>query len=407
MTNIKKTFAYTAVLLFQIYILWYTEAYDTVNIFLYGGAVLVVIATVFCTLREGKFSIYIPSYLKWWVAYGVYSLLTGILVATDRSVMFSSIVTYIAFLTICICISVIMHRQSDEKWLMKQIIFVCLICSIYTIFSGFDYYNGVMVITMGPHNNPNTLGVLMVFGVFSVMYISHAKLSSLVKAIPLVLLFFYIIILTGSKKSLLAVALFTIISVVGIISALKKEEKIGSRIIVLLLLCAVGFYAYTYFANEFMSTSSFARLQRMFDSGGTGQRSYMYHEAFEMFKNNPIFGQGYGQFRVLSTTRLYSHSTYAELISGSGLIGTVLFMFPILKSGYVLAKSVLYKKDLQSCSLLGFYIIELFLGTVNIFFYEFSHLLMWTIFFYAVEKAAMHERDISALSFGGRQYVKN
>ena len=92
-----------------------------------------------------------------------------------------------------------------HKMILLSIIVICIFCAAFTILRGYDYYNGVMVVTMGPENNPNTLGALMVFGIALMMFRNKRRIMDLVVLLFFMLVFSYVIILTGSKKSLLSI----------------------------------------------------------------------------------------------------------------------------------------------------------------------------------------------------------
>lgn len=377
----KKFFAHFSIFLFLLYLLWYAEAFNTVAVFLYGGAGLVVLATA-CYINGRTWREFsLPSGVQLWVLFGIYALISGVVVATDRSVLISALVTYFAFLLVLICIVIIIRGEKNTRWLLRQFICVSVICAIYTVFRGVDYYNGVMVRTMSAHNNPNTLGVLMIFGTFSILYISKPRIKDLLMNIVPLVLFLYIIILTGSKKALLIDGVLLCIWVIGLFKGLSQSRRILDMVCAYILVgvCVVGLI--TYFLSSYINTASFARMQTMTSSGSTSMRSGMYREAWGMFESNPIFGVGYSQFRVLSQYGTYAHATYAELLADTGIFGTIIFMCPIAITGIKLFKKINSSSKYRWYTLISLYIAELLLGAVNIFFYEFMHLLMWTFLF--------------------------
>ena len=377
----KKIFAHFSIFLFLLYLLWYAEAFNTVALFLYGGTGLVIFATA-CYINGRTWREFpLPSGIQWWMLFGIYALISGIIVAADRGMLISSLVTYFAFLLVLICIVLIIRGEKSTGWLLRQLVCVSIICALYTVFRGVDYYNGVMVRTMSAHNNPNTLGVLMIFGTFSILYISQPRMKDLLISMAPLSLFLYIIILTGSKKALLIDGVLLCIWVIGLFKGLSQSKRILDMICayILVAVCVAGLI--TYFLSSYVNTASFARMQTMASSGSTSMRSGMYREAWEMFKSNPVFGVGYSQFRVLSQYGTYAHATYAELPADTGIFGTILFMCPIVITGRKLLRRINSASKYRRYTLTSLYIAELLLGAVNIFFYEFMHLLMWTFLF--------------------------
>ena len=379
--NMKKNLAQFSIFLFLLNLFWYTEAFESVPFFLYGGTALVAVSTAFYIDGRCWSEICLPHGIKWWFFFGAYSAITGIVIAADKSILTSSLITYFSFLFVLACIVFLIKGEGNMQWLLRQLVFITILCALYTIFKGSDYYNGIIVRTMGPHNNPNTLGVLMVFGSFSLLYLSKPQIKTMLRNVVLLALFLYIIILTGSKKALLSEGILICIWVWGFFKGMRQSERLFNRMCAyfLVAICcgAVVYYFMTYYIN----TSSFIRMQSLSSSGSTSSRMEMYKEAFVLFKTSPILGIGYNQFRVLSNFGSYSHATYSELIANSGIMGTIIFMYPILITG----KKILVGRACDSryikAMLLALYVVEIFLGAMNIFFYEFSHLLMWTILF--------------------------
>lgn len=202
-TNVKESIFKFIIFLYMVYLLWYSEAIGYSNILLYGGIIIVGISFLLYINGRSTDILRIPSGLLSWIAYGVTSLIIGLLIATDRELMISSLMTFFAFLFLCICILVVLRVEQNIQWFTNCLLAICIICALYTIFNGYNYYNGVMVVTMGANNNPNTLGTLMVFGMFAVMYNEKKGVFQLVGSISILALFLYIIIITGSKKALL------------------------------------------------------------------------------------------------------------------------------------------------------------------------------------------------------------
>lgn len=383
--NMKRIFAQFSVFFFLLNLFWYSEAFESVPIFLYGGTALVAISTACYINRRCLSEIFLPHGMRWWLLFGMYSAVTGIVVATDRSILFSSLITYFAYLFVLSCIAALIKGEGSIKWLLRQIVVIAVLCAFYTKFRGFDFYNGVIVQTMGPHNNPNTLGVLMVFGSFSLLYLSKPEIKVMLYHSIILALFVYIIILTGSKKALLAEGILVCIWVWGFFKGMRQSERLLNRMCAYSLLAIyVGVIVYYFMAN-YVNTVSFARMQTLTTSGSTNTRIGMYREAFEMFKASPLVGVGYSQFRVLSRYGTYAHATYAELIADSGIFGMLIFMYPVLVTGKRLVIGKFSGNSYYKSVLLALYAVEIFFGAMNIFFYEFSHLLMWIILFIKAE----------------------
>ena len=89
--------------------------------------------------------------------------------------------------------------------------------------------------------------------------------------------------------------------------------------------------------------------------------------AISTFADNIFFGAGFNNFRYING--IYSHSTYAEPLACSGIIGAVLYLGPyvhILVNQIRLSFSKLLNSDsnnrLFQKEMLAFYIMFLFIG---------------------------------------------
>src|SRR5699024_6484476 len=116
--------------------------------------------------------------------------------------------------------------------------------------------------------------------------------------------------------------------------------------------------------------------------GGDEIRLSMYEEAFVFFKNNPLFGIGFNQYRELSVWKTYSHSTYAELFANTGIIGSVIYFIPYTLVLFGLLQ--LYRnKDIIRHRInlyMSMYIIFLLYGTSVIHFYSIRDSILMGIF---------------------------
>lgn len=375
----------SVIFLFLLYLFWYKEAIGNSPLFLYGGTFIVLLSTLVYIDRKPISTFRIPKGIIYWILYAIYSVITGIAVATNYGELFSSIITFLAFIVVCICIGVVCMGEESFDWVLKCIIIISVISAFYTIFNGYPYYNGVIVTTMGPENNPNTLGVLMVIGIFCSVYIQKNNIPNFFMTLFLNVLFIYVIILTASKKALLSAGVLIAIWSIVYIKNLFKRKNILAAIFGFLTFTAILAVILTQLEKVFFNSASFERMQTLLTSGSSTVRVDMYNEAWNMFLKGPLFGVGYNQFKYHSVYGSYAHSTYAEVISGAGLIGGIIYFFPIVICSKKLIEGFVKTKQYRQGILVGLLIVELFLGTVQIFMYEFIHILVWTLLFIILE----------------------
>ncbi len=383
----KAKLAKTSIFLFCLYLIWYREAFGHVSLFLYGGTALVVGTTLLYVNHRPLGCLIPPKGLICWAAFGVYSLITGLVVASSRSVLVSSIVTYMAFLFVCYCAAIICKIEKDIYWILNVLLAVCYVCAVYTIFFGQPFKNGVYVTTMGPENTPNGLGVMMLVGMFAVLYRNERKLGGILLTLVTLILFMYVVILTGSRKFFVGAIILILLWIVPFLKNAWRSYKKTRKSLRILLALAVIVIGISYFMNSYVNTASFQRMLTALTAEGTTVRNNMYKEAFELFKDSPLFGIGFNQFRVLSSYQTYSHSTYAEVLVCGGVFGCLLFFVPIVWTGYKIAKKTLREKTNEAYVMLALYLAELAVGTVSVYAHTFMHMLLWAIFFIWVEVA--------------------
>lgn len=382
--NLKRDFIKLTVFIYMIYLFWYSQAIGDSNILLYGGMCFIFVAYLFYINGRSLKNLKISKGIIYWIMYGIFSLIVGIVVAYDKGILLSSLFTFFAFIFLCVCITTVSIIEQDLWWFIKDILIICIFCALYTIFRGYDYYNGIIVITMGPKNNPNTLGALMVFGMFAVMYREKKGFTQLMTSFIIIALFLYIIILTGSKKALFSGAIFLLVWGIGFMKYMR-DRPLYYKFTTLFLLFLIFILSFYYLSTIYINTASFARMATLFTSGSTNMRRGMYKESLDFFMNNPMFGIGYDQFKVISQYKKYSHSTYAEVLANGGLIGILLFFTPIVLAGIKLFQNRKKDSSYRVWMYISLYLVEIFLGSVNIFMYDFTHLMIWTIIFVYVD----------------------
>lgn len=308
-----------------------------------------------------------------WIMFAVTSLLFGLLIATNQNVLMNQLMTFIQFLIMMYGIIYISIQDRKIDFFINTFIIFSIVCAFTTLFWGVDYGQGRL--SMGMSNNPNSLGITMAIGVCCVLYKhSFKKLSHSLLSLGLVSLLTYVTLLTGSRKSLIAICIVVIywffFVVYKDIKKLKWSTKFKS-IISLAFLFGVGIYLiYPYFKTSVIYT----RLMGLFEIGSQ-TRLDMYQIAIDLFKSSPLVGIGFNNYRVVSGFGTYSHSTYAEVLACTGLIGTFLYFFPYIKLFFRYLNSSLSKKADHSVIkqiriMFGLFGMLLFLGTGVIHIYS-------------------------------------
>lgn len=366
---------------FFLYMAWYKEVWGDKQVVLYGIAILLTGCVAVRLFYDDRSSAWkMPPLLKMFIAYLIYSL-CGVFVAINTDTLISSLVTFGCFIAVCFDCWYISSRRQDISWIYKILKIVALVCTAQVIFFGKSYYNGIKVTTMSAHNNPNTLGLVLVIGILSFSIDMNLKKESaflLTTAADMLML--YGIVLTGSRKCLLVAIPIILFWMFYYVKAEHKEKRAIKVLVAIAVIAVAAYGVMKYIGREFLNTAAFERLTRLFSEGGTDTRAILYRDALEYFKTSPLIGIGFNQYRQWSPYGYYSHSSYAEILSCGGIIGVLIFFIPLLKCLYICV-SRLFRKDtpermyhMRMVTLALF--CELFLGLGQIYIYDIFHMLV-------------------------------
>lgn len=362
--------------LLMIYEIWYIEDFTAIPMALQILAVLLFASVV---LTNG-FVIRMSTELNYWLIFGLASFGIGMLIVDDRSALVSSIITYISFILVCYLVYQICIYNNSITWLLKIILTANCICAVSVILWGEDYNNGIHVITMGVNNNPNYLGISMIYGIFAcVMLMQANKVIQTLLYSLLIGSFGYVIILSGSRSSILGCILLLL--VVGLLGVSWKNilYSLRFRHFVYFTLGVVSVIIIGKYASEnLVNSSAWQRFMLLTGEAGTHGRTDLYQLAFSLFKESPLVGIGYNNFANVSSAGYFSHSTYAETMACTGIIGMILWFTPYL----ICAKKIwlLWKAGIADISkIVGLFVELLFMGIFGILYYTLESMVVFTM----------------------------
>lgn len=387
--------------IFVLYNNWFKEIWGNRPIVLYGSVIALTISVFIPNREENRWSIdfdSMTSFCKVLFVFGIYCFISGFIVCVNRTSFISSMITYFAFFVVLFDCCVISKREGSWDWLLRIMFFVALICYVYAIFRGYTKMNGgAKAISLGPNNNPHSLAHVMLIGVFGL--VANQKKGQKVSLFNLffVLLFSYIIVLSGSRKLLISIIILFLIWALSSLKIAKKEANRSTRdFFIVGILVAVAIIVW-FFKNFYKDSDQFARFMRLFDDEedyATETRIKMYQVAFDLWKNNPIFGVGFDQFKFYSWRGDYAHSVYAEVLSCTGVIGCFIIFAPILYTVHKVLASIRQSKEdiqyrLSIC--MAALLAELFLGIGQIWIYSVTHELFLLCILGIVENTIQEE----------------
>ena len=373
-------------LVFLLYINWFKETFSDVQPVLYLS---VGLAILFCFISlEGR-TPYLGKQqsiiLRVFFLYAIYELFVSFFFSRSLSLSISSLTTVFEFLLVLYCVDMISNLEGNADWFMDIMRIVAIVCAAQAILFGKEFMNGVVVITMSNHNNPNALAFIMLFGIFTLVRNQKKLFKHLVLNTILIVAFLFVIIRSGSRKCLISVLMLIVFFIIEYFQSIKGRKQIGNNQIFSMILVAGIAFAFYYVKNLYSGSASYQRMIALETQDGVSSRITLYREAFELFQRFPIFGVGFDQVKVWSTSGLYSHSTYAEVLACGGIIGVLIFFVPILIEAANMLKYTLAENDpeikYELVMLITGFLCELFLGIGQIWIEGFSH--MSFLFFYS------------------------
>lgn len=326
-----------------------------------------------------------------WIIFAFTSLIFGLMVAPNRTYFLDAISTYFQFLILIYCIVYISIKDKNINFFINVFIFLSAISALTAMLRGVNYSGGR--ISMGVENNPNTLGIIMAVGICCILYkFNFNKFFHSIISILGIILFVYVTFLTGSRKSFLSIMILLIIWFIFIaykdFKALQFDVLLKGILSLSVLIGISYFVLYPYFKNSLL-------LSRLVDlvKSGDETRKGMYKAAFYLFKQSPFVGIGFNNYRAMTIYGTYSHSTYAEALACTGLVGCIFYFYPylLILRNYI---NLILKKEVdnlllkQTRVMFAMFLMLLFLGIGVIHFYGMTSMIAFgmIIAYYKITK---------------------
>ncbi len=387
-------------LLFIFYIGWFLDVFFIIpRMPLILGLGMIILLIIHTILTTGKATVTLTKPVLIWLFFVFYLLLSGVFIAYDKRHLLDSIFTYVQTLAMVVYIINVSIIDGDNHFFVKSYIFYSIVYMFTMLFFGVEGRGGRL--QLSATSNPNGDGLTLLFGIFCILLLFNTKkITRLIILLGLVSLFVYTIILTGSRKSFIAAALLILLWFIVVFKDYWKEYSIIKKSTSIMILIAGMLLIGNFIAPIFRESSLFLRLMNKgYKISDDVARSGMYKEAFIFFTNSPLFGVGFNHYRLLSVYRTYSHSTYAEIISTTGIIGTIIYFSAYIVIIYNLFNLYRNKRNLayiKALQYLIFMLIMLVLGTGVIHFYGIRDYMAFALMisFYYIEKKKLYENNL-------------
>lgn len=267
-------------------------------------------------------------FLNIWIIYAFFS---GVFVSYSWENFFDGINKTIFYILIC---NLIVLTLLNNIKLIIYIIWGLFIGALLQVLAvklniGMEYVDRTGR-AVGFGDNPNALGVKMVYGLLAIIFFMLKDKINILKKVIYVLAAYLIIesiFFSGSRKALLA-SLILLIFFFPLYLTRKTRKIKGQHIVAGLFVITIFVLLLKFYLPYFLEGTVVGdRIEMGADRGGVeGDIRYsMYEYGLQLFYEYPLFGVGFNNFRNYFYTGQYSHSDYIESLSCTGIIGFILY----------------------------------------------------------------------------------
>lgn len=305
-------------------LIFYTEFYQisvkSVEGFLVIiGLVLVSVFFLYIITTKTYLKELFPSEIILLIAFFVWTFVSGVFV-TPNTYLFFDLETFVGEATIiCIIIMLLVKRSPANASSIMLILILTAIANVLNLFvNGIQTISNYQRITLGSINANDIANSFNISLVATMYYLNRVSKSKKIFLVLLSVLLLFGIVLTGSRKSIIGFYMLLIMYVFVYYIVGTKTKKVSAirAVLVLMITGMVVIASANYILNNTVVGI------RLFEEENI-KRTMYYQNAFAIFLDNPITGIGINGFRYFNG--VYSHSTYAELLSCTGIIGTLLY----------------------------------------------------------------------------------
>lgn len=270
------------------------------------------------------------------VGYAVFVLFTGALLGLYANYPIEKTFGLFELLVFAIIICYVCYIERSYEYIYLLSVFIAVIDAVYAIVTN-QNLNTRMV--LANNVSENVAGLLFTVGVIG-SYLSKSKFMNRYIKLFVNLILLTGMVLTGSRQ---AVLLSAIVYLNWIFPSIKGrfiggKFRIADLVFSVVIVALVITLLNSSIISDFQQTKFYARIigENASTVTSDAQRGNLYRMGIEDMKSSPIWGVGY------KNTTSYTHSTYMEVLGGTGFLGALLFFLPLIK------KFLLYVRNIRS-----------------------------------------------------------
>ena len=240
--------------------------------------------------------------------------------------------------------------------------------------------------------------------IFDLLKIDDVKIDKNYKIKKyLIILFLFLALLISGKRATL---LFFIVTLF-IVEFMKSKNPlkflkyfvIGGGALFLILYISFPLWSKISFLSRIVELLNYIGDKNII--GITNGRVVIYQHALELWKHNPLFGIGWGNFKyMVGSSYWYSgydvHNCFLQILCETGLVGAVLFVILTISSIYRLVKCV---KKSRECGNDYYYKLSILVTYIQVFFitYSFTEPILYEYTDYIIYFVSINITDLLLL----------
>lgn len=250
----------------------------------------------------------------------------------------SMIMYFFRRMIIIFAISVNLQSVNDLKKILHYYLYANFFMMLKISYYMFIGYSGVRMWDIICGNYFNTVAQFLAIGIAIAYYFFSKSINKKFKLfyILFIAFAFYHIYITGSRKGFIMP--FAEILIFKVIDGGLDVKKILKNIFIFII---VALIIYIFLSKNKEMLYRIRIIINMLFSGSTGDESTLLRKSYielskKMFYNNPIIGNGINTFastlQYYTGAYKYSHNNFMEILSGTGIIGFVLYYWFYIKT---------------------------------------------------------------------------
>lgn len=345
--------------------------------FLKGLSSVLLVGALLTELFSKGFKAKANRSLVAYIAFALYVLVSGILVARNYDLVVYTTRTYLESLVVFYLILSYATFDKDVTFVMYVFIAQALLAAVIVIFNGV----GTTRISIAENVNVNTIGVMLAYAIGFVLFLlvrEKQKPLFWVLGVICISLLFVGILLAVSKKGIFSAITMFLVWILLCYKFTFKKLKIFYKILIFVALISAVVFTYIWYTTNYSIQIEILkmRMDQLYTGDSDQDRIRLFLEGFTIFLDHPIIGVGFNNSRFYSFRLTYTHSFYSEIFACTGIIGVIIFLYGLfspLYRIYIYSKRFHEKNSISHVKLI--YIISLFLvflmlGFVQIYFYQ-------------------------------------